>query len=122
MSKIFNPAQQITSKLFYNLVAQLEGEQRIGAIKALSILIPITEDGFLSVNGAEPRTDFFVQCFDVLSSAAIALKMLEDDGLIPNIPETPQRKIPQRMLEADLALERLSRLLSVSPKPSQQEH
>ena len=120
---LFNPSQQITAKLFYNLIAQLNDEQRIGAVRALSALIPATEDSFLSVNGVLPRTDFFVQCFDVLVAVALSLKMLEDDGVIPqDIPEIIPQQLAERVAEADLALKRVERILSLSPRPNALEH
>lgn len=121
-NQAFNPAQQITAKLFYNLVAQLEGEQRIGAVRALSALIPATEDGFIAMNDGETRQDFFVQCFDILVAVALSLKMLEDDGLVPDIPEITPKKMVKRLQEADLALQRIEDLLTRSPRGSPMEH
>jgi hypothetical protein len=120
---VFNPTQKIAAKLFYNLVAQLEGEQRLGALKALSMLIPVTEDGYMSINEIEPRSDFFVQCFDVLVSVALSLKMLEDDGLVPkDMKEVRNQKVVKRLIEADAALKRIENLLTLSPKPSILDH
>ena len=119
---VFNPTQKITAKLFYNLVAQLEGDERVVAVKALSVLIPVTEDGFMTVNGTAPRTDFYVQCFDTLMGVAISLKMLEDDGLVPEMDEVRQVKAVKRLGEADAALHRLESILAMSPKPSMSEN
>lgn len=119
----FNPTQKITAKLFYNLIAQLEGEQRVGAIKAFSTLIPAAEDGFMTVNDTEVRADFFVQCFDVLVAVALSLKMAEDDGLIPkHLDDIRQSKTVKKLTEADAALRRIESLLALSPKPSNLDH
>jgi hypothetical protein len=113
---IFNPTQKITAKLFYNLIAQLEGDERLGALKALSVLVPITEDGFMTANGAFPRSDFFVQCFDGILGVSLALKMLEDDGLVPKtMGQIHQKKAVKRLTEADAALNRIESMLALAP-------
>jgi hypothetical protein len=120
---IFNPSQKITAKIFYNLIGQLEGEERLGAIKALSMLMPVTEDGFMTMNDTEPRVDFFVQCFDVLLSVALALKMAEDDGLVPKyMKDIFQKKSVKKLCEADSALQRIETMINLSPKPSKLSH
>lgn len=109
----FNSVQRVIAKLFYSLISQLTGEQRAGALQALSLLIPAAEDGYLKANGAELKTDFFAQCFDVLAGVALALKLAEDDGLIPqNFPEVPLTGVFGSVTEAEMAITRLEAMLA----------
>lgn len=113
---LFNASQKICASLFYNLIAQLHGEQRKGAIKALSTLLTSVEEGYILVNDGALRADFFVQCYDSMFGAALALKMAEDDGLVPDLKAIPHTKAVKRTGDAMAALERLEFLMAGSAK------
>jgi hypothetical protein len=118
MMDVFNPAQRICATLFYNLIAQLDGDERKGAVKALSILVPSTEEGFMIVNDGQMRADFFVQCYDTLLGVALALKMADDDALVPPLEEVPQARASKRLADADAALRRIENAIARAPLAS----
>lgn len=107
---MFAASQRIVAQHLYALLSSMTPAARDGAVLALSSLTIATEDGFLTTNGVEPRTDFFIQCFDGMVSAALALKMLRDDGMISEKFDITMR--PEAQTDAELAIMRVENLLT----------
>lgn len=107
---MFSASQKVIAKHLYSLLSSLPKESREGATLALSTITTASEDGFLSINGIEPRTDFFVQCFDVMVGASLSLKMLRDDGLISDTVEAVKMR-GEAQSDADIAINRIETMM-----------
>jgi len=73
---------RMSAKAMYTVLASMTPEERRGAVLALSLTTVMVEDGYVSLNEGELRSDFFTQCYDVVAGVALALKMLRDDGIV----------------------------------------
>ncbi len=116
---MFSSTQRIVAQHLYTLLSSMTPEARSGAALALSTMTISTEDGYISLNGNEPRVDFFVQCYDIMLSAALSLKMLRDDGLITDYSNVKIK--PEYHADAELAIARIETLLSRMAKATIEE-
>lgn len=122
-NEVFSPGQKLAAHCLYSFLAQINDEQRKGAVGALATVLNMIEDGFLSINDGEIRQDFYVQCFDILMGSALALKGLEDDGLCPqDYPHIDKFQTLKRLGESKQAVDRIEHMLLalVPPSPSVQ--
>lgn len=119
-----NPTQKIIGKLFYSLLSQLKGKERVGAYKALTLLLTSAEDGYLIANSeADVKTDFFAQCYDVVTGVALSLKMGDDDGLFTGEQGVfSQASVMRSVSEAETSMRRVEALLAPvgTPQPTKQ--
>ena len=121
MAKVFNASQQMIAKHLYAIVSGMSEEQVAGAVMALTTLGVIVEDGYLSINKSSLEVDFYTHCYDALLGSSLALKMLQDDGLIKNSVEKTVRSADPatHLKEADLALSRVEALIQTLARGSE---
>jgi ribosomal protein L1 len=109
--EVFNSTHRILAKHLYAMTSQMTEEERRGATLALSAVTTFAEDSYIVMNNGELRLDFFVQCYDVLTAASLAQKMLHDDGLLPEVKTTT--KINEvNLMEAEKAYLRVNGLIN----------
>jgi len=110
---MINSSQKVVSKLFYALISQLSPGERRGAVQAMSLLVTAVEESYLKTydDKKQLQLDFYEQCYTVLTGVALALKMAEDDGLLPAATEVNKAGLPKSVREADAAFERIEQLL-----------
>lgn len=109
---MLNALQKTVAKHIYALLSAFNEDQRVGATLALSTLIVLAEDGYLSSDAQ--AVGFHEYCYNILSGASVSLKMLKDDNIITeemenniSIAYNPKSSL----CEAELALVRVEELL-----------